>query len=65
MASGMSFADADRKYSKRGYHEHRCECVCGCKQDTLGYAYCPSCHFDCATARNETIGILDIPFANP
>ncbi len=46
------------------YHEHRCECSCGCKHDTLGYAYCPSCHFSHAALRNETIGILGIPFKN-
>ena len=27
------------------YHEHRCECPCGCTSDTLGYAYCVKCSF--------------------
>lgn len=64
VASGMSFAEADQKYSKPGYHEHRCECLCGCKRDTLGYGYCPTCHFssECLAKRNEAIGILGIPF---
>lgn len=33
---------------KAYYHEHRCECGCGCKRDTLGYAYCVPCEFECS-----------------
>lgn len=47
---------------KPGYHEHKCECPCGCKQDTLGYSYCPYCHFEHAALRSETVGVLGIPF---
>lgn len=43
------------------YHEHRCECVCGCNQDTLGYGYCPYCHFEHAKLRGQTLGILALP----
>ena len=28
------------------YHEHRCECPCGCKRDSLGYLYCSCCYWD-------------------
>lgn len=38
---------------KPGYHEHRCECPCGCKSDTLGYKYCVSCHWDLINARSK------------
>lgn len=66
VAAGMDFHEAYRKYSKPGYHEHRCECACKCKSDTLGYAYCPTCHFnkDCLALRNQSIGILGLPFRN-
>lgn len=64
IAAGMSWDDAYAKYHKSGYHEHRCECPCGCKADTLGCGCCPSCHFDHAKLRNETIGILGLPFPN-
>lgn len=37
-----------RKLYPARYHEHRCECACGCKKDTQGYAFCPYCHFECA-----------------
>lgn len=65
VAGGMSFHDAYAKHSKRGVsHEHRCECACGCKRDTTGYAYCPTCHFDkaCLAKRGEHIGILGMSF---
>ncbi len=48
MAKGMDFAVAYRKFHIPRYHEHRCECPCGCKHDTLGYALCPSCSYDAA-----------------
>jgi hypothetical protein len=62
MAGGMDFATAQAKYGKPGYHEHRCECPCGCKSDTLGTKYCPYCHFEHASKRGEEIGLLGIPF---
>jgi len=62
MDRGMGFHEAYAKYGRPGYHEHRCECPCGCKQDTLGYAYCPYCHFEHAERRGEVIGILGLPF---
>lgn len=38
----------DGNHSQKAYyHEHRCECGCGCKRDTLGYAYCVPCSFNC------------------
>lgn len=64
MAQGMDFYTADKLHGKPGYHEHRCECNCGCTRDTLGYGYCPACHFDHAKQRGESIGILGIPFKN-
>ena len=63
VAAGMDFCEASAKYSKPLYHEHRCECVCGCKEDTQGYGYCPYCHFEHAKLRNEKIGILGLPFS--
>ena len=36
---------------KSYYHEHRCECACGCTNDTLGYADCVSCSFDAACGK--------------
>ncbi len=60
--AGMDFYEAYALHAKPGYHEHRCECGCGCKQDTLGYAYCPYCHFEHAKLRGERIGILGLPF---
>ena len=62
IARGMDFHDAYREYGKPGYHEHRCECPCGCQRDTLGYGYCPGCHFEHAKLRGERIGILGLPF---
>ena len=62
VAQGMDFFEADEKYGKPKYHEHRCECICGCKADTLGYGYCPYCHFEHAERRGEVIGILGLPF---
>lgn len=64
MARGVDFHTASQDFGKRGYHEHRCECACDCKHDTLGYAYCPQCHFDsdCLARRGESIGILGLPF---
>ena len=64
MAGGMDFHDAYREHGKPGYHEHRCECSCGCKRDTLGYGYCPSCHHSesCLERRGEVLGILGLPF---
>lgn len=48
IAKGMSFDAAYRKYHKTGYHEHQCECKCGCTHNTLGYAKCVPCSFgDC------------------
>jgi hypothetical protein len=38
--------------AKAYYHEHRCECACGCKHDTVGYAFCVPCSF------NEACGDL-------
>lgn len=64
VKAGMDWHEAHRLYSKPGYHEHRCECSCGCKHDTLGYALCPSCSFDkdCMKARGQTgVGILGLP----
>lgn len=64
MAKGMDFWTAHQKYSKSGYHEHRCECNCGCKNDTLGYAHCVSCSFDkaCWKLRNQAgMTILGLP----
>ncbi len=64
MAKGMKFADADRIHGKNGYHEHRCECPCGCKNNTLGYAHCASCSFDkeCWKLRGQVgVGPLAIP----
>jgi hypothetical protein len=65
IEAGMSWDDANRKFSKPLYHEHRCECTCGCKHDTLGYAYCPSCHFDagCLEKRGQVLGVLALPFS--
>ncbi len=62
MATGMSFQEAYDRHHKPGYHEHRCECPCGCKSDTLGTKYCPYCHFDHAESRGEVIGLLGMPF---
>jgi len=55
VAAGMDWYEADRKYSKPRYHEHRCECLCGCKHDTCGYGLCASCSFDepCMKLRRE------------
>lgn len=39
--------------NKPYYHEHRCECGCGCKRDTLGYAYCVPCEFNCRDKRGQ------------
>ena len=40
---------------KTGYHEHRCECPCGCVNDTLGYKFCGPCNYEqsCLTARSQ------------
>lgn len=49
---------------KPRYHEHRCECPCGCKRDTLGYAWCVPCSFDkkCWEKRGQIgMGILGLP----
>lgn len=52
VARGGGFHEAYGRLRRRrpelaaAYHEHRCECACGCKHDTLGYALCPSCSFD-------------------
>ena len=68
VAKGMDWHEAHRKYSKSGYHEHRCECDCGCKNDTLGYKHCVSCSFDksCWKLRDQIgMNILGLPvFAN-
>lgn len=64
MDEGMTFEEADRKYSKPGYHEHRCECLCGCSRDTQGYALCPSCYFleSCMERRGVIgFGVLGLP----
>lgn len=50
VARGEPFHDALARLRRdrpelSGYHEHRCECACGCAHDTLGYGFCPSCHF--------------------
>lgn len=52
------------KKRKPGYHEHRCECPCGCTIDTLGYALCASCSFDegCWAKRGQVgLGPLGLP----
>ena len=53
ISKGVDFYTAYAKHGIQGYHEHRCECACRCKQDTLGYKYCPSCSFneDCGLKR--------------
>lgn len=55
MAAGDDFWTAYEKHHKDGYHEHRCECPCGCSHDTCGYALCPSCSFDknCGALRRQ------------
>jgi hypothetical protein len=64
MAAGMSFADADRKFSRNGYHEHRCDCACGCNHDTVGYALCVPCTFgDCKAKRGSRRYRWDLPQA--
>ena len=45
MAGGMEFHAAVRLHGKPGYHEHRCECACGCATDTVGYALCAHCYW--------------------
>lgn len=47
IKGGMSFHEANHKYGISGYHEHCCECKCGCKVDTCGYKYCAYCAFNC------------------
>ncbi len=34
-----------------GYHEHRCECACGCSRDTSGYIKCAYCSWECVGYR--------------
>lgn len=53
MAEGMDFHEANAIHGKARYHEHRCECPCGCAHDTLGYKYCPSCHWDLIERRGK------------
>ena len=55
--AGMDFHEAYRIHHKSGYHEHRCECKCGCKRDTLGYGFCVSCSFDkdCGALRRTEV----------
>jgi hypothetical protein len=46
IKNGMEFYEAYRLHAKPGYHEHRCECPCGCKKDTVGYALCAHCSWN-------------------
>lgn len=64
VAAGMDWHEANRRYSPQGYHEHRCECPCGCATDTHGYQWCAACSHDqrCWAKRGQVgITILGWP----
>ena len=64
VARGMDWHEANRRHSKPGYHEHACECPCGCTHDTLGWALCPACSHnrDCWAKRGQVgITLLGLP----
>lgn len=56
MGAGFTFHTSTRLMRKLHprlgyYHEHRCECACGCKEDTLGWVKCVHCSFECKGRR--------------
>jgi len=68
VAAGMDWHKAHARFGKPGYHEHRCECPCGCSHDTQGYAHCVPCSWDrgCWERRQQVgVTVLGLPVDAP
>lgn len=48
IEAGLGFWEFRRHVpAKSQYHEHKCECACGCRKDTSGYLKCAYCSWEC------------------